>query len=282
MPKFDVLSDIHIDMWIRVQNPDYAQEKKMRFLLSKILPENPSEVLLIPGDLGHYNWQTIMFLKLLRETYKTIIWTHGNHDLYMVSKSVADAYNQDSFLRLKEMINLASEVDGVHYLDGNIVTVDGVNVGGCSMWYDSTYASEVHYLSEIRINDLWKSTMNDARLIYVNTPSGRLNWKAYCKEQYAKLEAIHTQCDVIISHVCPTWSNLLPKWHEEGSTFYHFDGRPLLKNLAGKTWVYGHTHDPYDFIHKDGCHMICNALGYPETPYWETQLFPQKITTIEV
>ena len=85
MNKIDITSDLHLDFWIDPQNSQKKQEKMMRRLISCLLPDEPSNVLVIAGDTGHYNWQNVMFIKLLKETYNHICIVFGNHDLYLVS-----------------------------------------------------------------------------------------------------------------------------------------------------------------------------------------------------
>lgn len=283
MTAFDFISDVHWDFWVNVQHPEYTQIKKFKKLFDKIFPEKRSDTLLIAGDIGHYNEQNELVFKLLKEYYKHIVWTHGNHDLYLVSKNQMKKYNYDSFSKLNEMIELSSKIDGVHYLDGDMVKIDGVLIGGGSGWYDFQYGVQVHNQTIQQIEELWEYYMNDSRLIKIpNSVTGMLDNGKYFQEQYNKLKKIHKWCDIIISHIGPDWSKVLPKYNHPSTAFYYFEGQNLLANLDKSTWIYGHTHDPYEYIHKSGCHLICNPLGYPLTSSWELTNFNQKVRTIEV
>jgi metallophosphoesterase superfamily enzyme len=100
MKTFDLTSDIHIDFWVDATNNAQKQKKNFRTLINKLLPSNPSDTLVIAGDLGHYNHQNKLFLITLREFYKNIILVHGNHDLYMISASIRKSFLYNSFNRL--------------------------------------------------------------------------------------------------------------------------------------------------------------------------------------
>ena len=56
--KIDFLSDLHIDFWIKENDYTSAKfDKQIKQFIDIILPEKDSlgEVLIIPGDLSHYN-----------------------------------------------------------------------------------------------------------------------------------------------------------------------------------------------------------------------------------
>lgn len=68
--KVDVTSDLHVDFWIDVKKPATKQKKLITEWIAKLLPETPSDVIVIAGDIGHYNWQNKILFDVLRKTYK--------------------------------------------------------------------------------------------------------------------------------------------------------------------------------------------------------------------
>lgn len=104
--------------------------------------------------------------------------------------------------------------------------------------------------------------MNDSALI---TPTfTQVKLRHFFENEFAKLERIVDECDVIVTHVGPDASNMSSKYKNDPvSTFYFFDGSSLLERASGKTWCFGHTHTHYDYVHDKGCRLINNALGYP-------------------
>ena len=263
--KIHITSDTHLDFWIDVTNPQAKQIKMMNQLINYAMPEEKCDILLIAGDIGHYNWQNEMFFKELKKYYKHILWVFGNHDLYMVSKNVLKDFNANSWNRLDDMIERSNNIEGVHYLSGNILEIDGYKFGGHGMWYDGTYSLRHFQMNHIEQMKYWQDFMNDSNLINVpDTPNGLIDWYTLSKEAIEDVRDIVKECDVFMSHVGPDCSRVLSKWHNAGTGFYYFDGEELLCEMnENQAWIYGHTHDPAFFKNVYGCNMICNPLGYP-------------------
>jgi len=80
-----------------------------------------------------------------------------------------------------------------------------------------------------------------------------------------KLEKIYNNCDVMITHVNPSFleEHIDKKYHNNPiNTFFTFDGSKFFKNGSMKYWVFGHTHDPIEY--KIGnVKFLCNPLEYP-------------------
>jgi len=281
MTKVTITSDLHIDFWVKIGSPEYKQEKLMHELFDKLMPDESSDILIIAGDIGHYNQQNQLMYKVLRKYFKEIYWTYGNHDLYLVSKSMLKEFG-DSRNRLTDMINLSHEIDGVRYLDGDVVTTHGINIGGVATWYDNTYANEKWNMDDTAIEALWYTGMNDSRNIFFDG-TDCIDYLELAREANAKCEHV-TYCDLVFSHIAPTYSNLLSKYNEPFSTFYHFDGREYLDTmLEGSKWIYGHTHDKYDYV-ESGVNLIANPLGYPPPGYFQLNpdISSHKFVTIDV
>jgi predicted phosphodiesterase len=254
MASFDLISDTHLDLWIKPDSNPKSHQSKIDKFIDGLIPAEPSEVLVIAGDLGHYNKQNVLMLMSLKRVYSHILFVFGNHDLYLVSGKVREKYAYNSLNRRAEMKTLAGEVDGVICLDGTSITLDGVTFGGTGMWYDFSYGLHELHMHIDHIRRVWKSSMNDSRLIHT-LPS--------FEEELTKLESIFEASDVIVTHVGPDWSKLTGKnRYDPLTSFYYFDGSSLLSRAQGKTWCFGHTHDHYSY-EKNGCYLVNNALGYP-------------------
>lgn len=284
--RIDICSDTHWDFYIPRTDPEYAQTKKFNKLFDIILPNNHSNTLLLAGDLGHSNDMNELAFQLLKERgYKNILWCYGNHSLYLISKSQATKYEYDSFKRLEEMVQKSNAIEGVRYLNGSVVNIDGLNIGGCGMHYDFQYGVVELGLTIQQLTEVWKQRSNDSRLIYVNSPTGSLDNLSLFNEQYTLLKGIYNQCDVVVTHVGPDWSHISPQYKDDPTTaFYYFDGRNLLDSEhRPKLWVFGHTHLDYDYFYKgSSLRMVCNPLGYPLTDNWQQEPFSQRIKTIVI
>lgn len=266
--KLTITSDLHLDFWINPTNNANKQEKQMHLMLSNLLPEDLGDVIVVAGDIGHYNKQNAIFFKVLRKYFKHVVWVFGNHDLYMVSKNIAKQFDNNSYNRLENMIQFSSEIDGVHYLNGNIFEYDGVKIGGTGLWYDDGYANKVWGVSQKDVKLDWLYTMNDSNLIRVPNQDGnpgRIDFISFCNSEKEKLNSIIESLDVIVTHVSPDWSRIPLKYNKSSSTFWYFDGSYLIeKTNQRQIWVHGHTHDSHYYELSNRSTIICNPLGYPD------------------
>lgn len=274
--KIDYASDLHIDFWISQVNP---QHKKFGLNLSNfvdtILPKDHStlgDVLVLAGDLSHYNQQTMFLLIELKKYYKNIIVTFGNHDLYMLSKNIIKKYKSSSENRIAELKEICESLD-IHYLDGQVIDIDGVKIGGTGSWYNLPTNADLK---------TWNKVMNDSNYIYHGAPSTPIgmyqssytitnsNWdtqKFWLKEKAKLIEIAKQGCDVFITHVglnYPPLEGINPKYiGDSNNIFYFTDNIELLKQSGCKVHIHGHTHDNLDYM-VDGINIVCNPLGYPE------------------
>ena len=256
----DILSDLHLDFHLKSEVP--LTEKRVKHFCDVVFENRKSDTLIIAGDIGHYNWQNYEVLKYLSENYyKHIVCVLGNHDYYLINESQAKKYNRNSFERVDDLRLLLNSIDNVHCLNGDVVVIDGVRFGGCDGWYDGSYYRHFSYGYGDSILSLWKSNMNDAKLIF-----GIVDFYELAGAEKKKIKEIYKECDVMITHVSP--SSLHEDLHEDKqyqrlTAFYTFDGSEYLEETTAKYWVYGHMHKGIDYV-RDGVKCVTAALGYPK------------------
>jgi len=95
----DVLSDLHLDFYFKPQLTTNANANIVSFF-RPILTDNDTreigDVLIIAGDIGHYNEQNIEVLKTIqKEFYKHVICVLGNHDYYLVNSEAKYTFEND-------------------------------------------------------------------------------------------------------------------------------------------------------------------------------------------
>jgi DNA repair exonuclease SbcCD nuclease subunit len=259
MSSFDLISDIHLDFWVPSSWNILTRKKTLDDFIQKILPDRPSAILAIAGDIGHFNKQNYTLLKALKMHYKYILLVAGNHDYYLQSKSIRYKYAYNSLNRLIEMKKLIRDLPNVFYLDGDVVTIDGIHYGGCGMWYDFQYGIQVLNSNYPRIYEHWRVVSNDAIL---TRGKPRLTKDMFYEEK-RKLARILPHSDVIITHFSPDWSQAPEDRKLNMSTsFYYFDGAPFFPLISKKIWCFGHIHRRMDYD-KYGCRFVNAALGYP-------------------
>ena len=264
--SISILSDLHLDMHFNSPRETTGHVKAFFDPIFRPDGKESADVLVIAGDLGHYNSQNLWIIEFLRGHYfKHIVCVLGNHDYYLIHRLQQLDYNMDSFERVKEMREQLNAIEGIHCLNGNIVEIEGIRFGGCDSWYDGQYLLKnlnpkgVYTIGRPR--ELWNYTMNDAAYIF-----GIKRFDEIWEIEKPKIEAVYQSCDVMITHVSPS---IVPEhipeklYREEDSTcFFTFDGEEYVKNTTAKVWIYGHTHTPND-CEWHGVRLICNQLGYP-------------------
>jgi len=255
--KIDILSDVHFDNYFYNK---YKSDDVIKFYSQIIDFNNPGDVLVIAGDIGHNNSQNIKILKLLKQYYKNIICVLGNHDYYLLGKENKSLF-KNSFERVENMRELINSQAGMYCLNGDIIEIDGIKFGGADGWYNDGYFGR-QYPTQIftrkSTNVMWKNIMNDAEFIY-----GVENFDDIFQIERPKIEKVYKECDVMITHVNPSAKKeyLSVKYQNPSSTFFCFDGEEYLKNGSMKYWIFGHNHDVIEYKEYNVT-CICNPLGY--------------------
>lgn len=257
-----ILSDTHIDFYINQKDPNRIQDKQIEHAFDLYLDSDPEvDVLIIPGDLGHHNAQTLHVLKRIAHifNYKKVFAVLGNHDEYATNKYKSRKRRKD----LQEY----RDPDGVlEILDGRVVKYKGIRFGGWEGCYDGTYLETLGESTD-DIVDYWKYYMNDSKFQYRN------DFMPKFLEERKKAYSIVDKVDVAITHYNPSnrKEHQLPKYAEMPSTcFYNWDGIDWLHKTTAKYLFFGHSHGrlKYTFAGTT-CHL--NALGYPGEPGdWQT------------
>jgi len=270
--KIAYCSDTHVDYWNTELNPAHENcKKKFDIYINTTLKPKPADVLIIAGDIGHFNNQNKVFLQMMKDIYSEVIITFGNHDMYLISKSIQAKYKYNSMSRLQEMKEMCSDI-GVHVLDGNIIEINGVRFGGTPMWYNLP-----------KQNDIidWKDLLKDSRLIQNgivriypdysgystrNVVRSTFDTQTYYLNQVANLQRISEQkCDIFVSHVCPV---IIPDFIKERNfntskydKFYESNNIELIKRTGAKICIFGHTHIQEE-IEVVSIEFVASAIGY--------------------
>lgn len=89
-----------------------------------------SEVLVLAGDISHFNQQSFDTLHFFSEHYKQIFFVFGNHDYYLISKKQRRKYHETSNEREKELLEMVTALHNVHVLRDN-----SIRFAGSTSWY---------------------------------------------------------------------------------------------------------------------------------------------------
>lgn len=288
--KFAIMGDTHFDFYFNAQSAVSARLFDSKF--KELIESNPADVLIIAGDIGHYNAQNATCLKHLRCYYSRIIVTFGNHDYYLVTKSIVSKYQWGtgrlggSRERVADMKSMIDAIDGVDYVDGNVVDIEGIRIGGATGWYDGSLMLDRKKYDDINLE--WRLQMNDANMIHPTGNNGA-KFDTLFHEQKHRVDAVYQQCDIMVSHVSPLseWGQFVEMYNyqkplegfyqnyssthealQDYRAFYCFDGKEYLENGSMKHWIFGHTHRNFNrtYQREDGneIEIICNSIGYPK------------------
>lgn len=270
--KISYVSDLHADFYIPQLNREVkGYDISIKSYVEKILVPKPSDILIVAGDLGHYNHQNIDVLNELKNHYGNIVITSGNHEMYLVSSNQMKKYQWNFKNRLQELKQLCYENDIV-VLDGTTTEINNVIIGGCSLWYN---------IPDTESMRLWTDYYNDSRLIteaypfsmaYTSRKITTFNSNKYYKEEVEKMEGIG-KCDIFVSHVLPIIQPYTSSYDPDYDIFYYSDTEHVLDKLGAKHCVYGHSHEARIFDHG-GKTFYNSAIGYPsEQTYTEISVF---------
>jgi len=270
--KIGYISDEHLDFRCFDKNPQSPKFKKQikKFIDEKLKPEG-GDILLSGGDTSHYNEQTKEYLTQMLEYYNTIFLTDGNHDRYLINATQQDKYNFTSDNRVQEMIDWCATQENIHFLDGDVVDIDGLKIGGLGNWYD---------LPTEGLKAQWSEIMNDSNLIMTNHKPHHVSYgygasmklptfdtQAHRKHQEKNMDnIIKEQCDILLTHIIPC---IIPDEHlfsghvgDGNNIFYMSDDIEQVKKTGAEIVVYGHNHTVKQF-ELDGIHFVTNAVAYP-------------------
>ncbi len=263
--QIDYLSDLHLDFYLEVDNR--LKDEDIFRLFNPIITENNRQVgkvLIIAGDISHYNFLSIRVLKYLKKHYyQHVVCVLGNHDYYL-SDYDQQLQFKNSFKRVENMRKLINQEQGLYCLNGDVVEIDGVRFGGADSWYNHGYIERYkqgqNYTHEA-INQVWKQSINDFYSL-----KGIDNFDDIYKIELPKIKSVYKKCDVMVTHVSPSTKDEHFAHHFRGkvtNTFFSFSGEEFLKETTAKFWVYGHNHELNDFEAYYGIKCVVNGLGYP-------------------
>lgn len=289
--KIAILGDTHFDFYFNSNSVVSKRSFDAKF--KSLCEKSPADVLLIPGDIGHYNTQNIQCLRHFQRFYPRIVVCFGNHDSYLITKSMVKKYQwgtgriEGSLERVLEMKLLINQETGIDYVDGNIIEIDGIRIGGASGWYDGSLLLNAGTTYD-EVQMYWRLHMNDANMIYPNGNNGAKFDTLFHKYKY-RMDKVHRECDIMMTHVSPLseWRQFAEMYNyqkplegfyknyssthealQDYRAFYCFDGKDYLENGSMTHWIFGHTHRSFErqYITDKGneIKILCNSIGPPK------------------
>ncbi|KAH7829833.1 putative metallophosphoesterase [Monocercomonoides exilis] len=235
-----VISDVHVDY-----------KENLDWMLS--LTNHENDVLIIPGDISNDISKTLEFLYQLKQKFREVFFTPGNHDLWITDKACGNSLNKLEYLLS------SSKTIGVKVTPAK---VDELWIVPLLSWYDSSLSSEPLTAKDKEELKCWSD------FFYCSWPSGFKPTDLYERNESVlnSFEEDDPKRIISFSHMIPR-RDLLPPTpllnlhflpHVVGSTRLEHQ----IRRLRPCVHCFGHSHINTDLT-IEGIRYVQNALGYP-------------------
>ena len=235
-------SDLHTDYkenfrWLQeLSDTDYLQD-----------------TLIVAGDISDRLEIIRETLLLLRSKFRKLLFTPGNHELWVRSEEI------NSLDKFQRILNLCEELD----IATKPLRLDGVWVVPLFSWYDGVFEPEMRAWADFHFCK-WPDDATPLAYYFL-----RLN-KPHLRQYDAPV--------ITFSHFLPRSDLLPPKeylkitWLGHVSICAALDAQ--IRQLNSRVHVCGHTHTTFDVV-IDEVRYVQNAVRYPKER--RTPSFPIKL-----
>ncbi|CAN7215852.1 metallophosphoesterase [Phyllobacterium sp. LjRoot231] len=239
--KLWIISDLHLE-FDNVALPPHVPD---------------ADVCVAAGDVHRGFKKAIGWLGTHIAPRMPVVYVGGNHEFYR--GSIVDG--------LEEAKELASQYPGVHFLENNLVEIDGVRFVGATLWTDFRIQGHQELAMLYARNH-----MKDYRAIFWRkkpfirlTPSDTVRVHSQSKSFLSA--ALATTFDgktVVVTHHLPHMLSVPQRFQSDLlSAAFASDLSELIEESGPELWVHGHTHNSCDYRVGD-TRIICNPKGYPD------------------
>lgn len=246
------INDLHIDHWVK-WNPSQEKYKvRVQKFVQDLIDESNiqnKEVMIIAGDISHFNFINKWVLEVFNEQFKKTFIVSGNHDYYLISKNQKRKYENSSIYRAKEMSEIVKELNNVVYFH-SVYGTGAFSYKG-KVFAGATMTSLPETEEE---KSFYQNIMNDSKYITSSPES----YNSFDMTVYNYLKELNI--DVFISHypLVRTYSH--NKHLNDGSL-----GSYLCRvdEMIAPINFFGHVHEEDQLYEVVGTKHFTNALGYP-------------------
>lgn len=245
--KILVLSDLHIEFAPFVPDPAAVAA---------------ADVIVLAGDIST-GTQAIPWA---RKTFpgKRIIYIAGNHEFY-----------KHHWTKLLPKLRDLAAGYGVHFLENDTITIDGVRFLGCTLWTDFLLFGEDKKDEAIRDSTISMDDFRQIKADVINqkTTQSRLSADHTIERHKTSLAWLHAELaagdpdsTVVITHHYPSKRSTAPKWSNDLVSAIFGSNLPTEVLLGARLWIHGHTHESCNYRigdSKRSVRVVCNPRGYP-------------------
>ena len=252
--KLLVLSDLHLKFSPFVPDPAAV---------------DAADVVVLAGDICNGT----KAIPWARQAFgsKPVVYVAGNHEFYRFD-----------WVKLLDQMREQARLHGVHFLEKEAVTIDGVRFLGATLWTDfELFGSDKKSLamreSAQRMNDfhLIRTRPLPAEITMVG-PRGS-PWKlspAHTLRRHretlawlkTELPLGDVERTVVVTHHLPSERSVAPQFAKKILSAIYASNLPQDVLLGAAVWIHGHAHSSFDYQIGDreiSARVVCNPRGYP-------------------
>jgi hypothetical protein len=253
--KFDLVSDLHIDVWGKSGELDW-------------LVDQQSDILVIAGDTSDYIDQTCEYVSRLGYYYSTIIIVDGNHE-HQTRMEDLDNSIQD----WSRCINQTRAI----YLGSRQPIINGCQFIGINGWWSFDFGRPNVSREQSIACSLRNAGITELMIEY-QQKQGLLDAAFLSRSMIAAQYDPNVKSIVVVTHSLPhpsciSWNTYPPDSEMTGlygNTNYQWTLDSDVKNKL-VYWVFGHNHDRKTVLYKQA-RFHSNPRGRPED--WNRRNYP--------
>lgn len=206
-----------------------------------------ADVLILAGDIGYADSETVLWLNSMRKRYSSrILYVPGNHEYYGQDFDAANRY-----------MDRISVFGGFIWMNNFVWEYEGQRFVGTPLWTNFRNDPVARYGAGRMINDFRRILYGDG----VMTPEAM---HSLYDEAMAFLKDEVQEGDVVITHFPPS-NECRHKGFPEGNDVAKYFTNEISEFILEREpciWVSGHVHYNFDFM-IGNTRVVSNQAGYP-------------------
>lgn len=220
------------------------------------LPDH--DVLILAGDISEYVDSPANLTEVLAHyrsrTDHPILYLPGNHEFY-----------RHDYHQVLDQIRRDTDRFNIEFLNCRSVCYGNVAFHGCTLWSDFTlFGSEqanlYGFYAEQSITDFRAIGYEGRHFRRSDCASLHRQERSWLEKSLASSKAPY---NVVITHFAPVAQCIAERFQgDQLNPYFVARCEDLVERFKPEFWLYGHTHQPDDFV-LDETRFINNALGYP-------------------
>ncbi len=231
--KIRILSDLHLEFGkLELSDIDY-------------------DIAILAGDI-HIKDKAIEWIQA-NIPNKPVLYVLGNHEFY-----------GKTYPKLITELKDKTKNSNIHILENDLVTIDGVNFLGATLWTDfKAYGNPriAGYHCQQIMTDFKKirllpkySKIRSIDLATIHSQS--IKWLEN------KLKQHKGDKNIVITHHGPSKKSVLERYIDDLSTAAYVSNLDeFVLEHSPDYWIHGHLHNSVDYT-IGSCRVICNPRGY--------------------